>query len=162
VSTRQEGALLVVACALLYLTGSGEVPFYTRGEPREGLVVREMLQTGDWLVPARPGGDVARKPPLYYWTAAAATALLPGPPERAMRLPSALLGTAGVLATWAAARRALPPGVALAAGLMLATSFEWTRAATSARVDMALAAPLALLLATWCVLHLQPYQFSLS
>jgi 4-amino-4-deoxy-L-arabinose transferase-like glycosyltransferase len=156
VSTRQEGALLVVACALLYLTGSGEVPFYTRGEPREGLVVREMLQTGDWLVPARPGGDVARKPPLYYWTAAAATALLPGPPERAMRLPSALLGTAGVLATWAAARRALPPGVALAAGLMLATSFEWTRAATSARVDMALAAPLALLLATWCVALARP------
>jgi 4-amino-4-deoxy-L-arabinose transferase-like glycosyltransferase len=156
VSTRQEGTLLVAACILLYLTGSGELPFYTRGEPREGLVVQEMLRTGDWLVPARPGGDVARKPPLYYWTAAATTALLPGPPERAMRLPSALLGTAGVLATWAAARRVLAPGVALAAGLILATSFEWTRAATSARVDMALAAPLALLLATWCVALARP------
>ena len=155
-TTRQEGALLVAACALLYLTGAGDVPFYTRGEPREGLVVREMLRTGDWLVPARPGGDVARKPPLYYWTAATATALLPDPPERAMRLPSALLGTAGVLAIWAAARRVLLPGVALAAGLMLATSFEWTRAATSARVDMALAAPLALLLATWCVALVGP------
>ncbi len=39
---------------------------------------------------------------------------------------------------------------------MLATSFEWTRAATSARVDMALAAPLALLLATWCVALVRP------
>jgi 4-amino-4-deoxy-L-arabinose transferase-like glycosyltransferase len=149
VKTWHEGAILVVACALLYLTGSGEVPFYTRGEPREGLVVREMLRTGDWLVPARPGGALAKKPPLYYWTAAATTTLLPHPPERAMRLPSALFGTAGVLVTWAAARHALPAGAALPAALILATSFEWTRAATSARVDMALAAPLALLLAAW-------------
>ena len=154
--TTHEGALLVAACGLLYLTGSGETPFYTRGEPREGLVVREMLRTGDWLVPARPGGDLARKPPLYYWAAAAATELLPDPPERAMRLPSVLLGTAGVLATWAAAQRVLPPAGSLAAGLMLATSFEWTRAATSARVDMALAAPLALLLAAWCVALARP------
>ena len=154
--TWHEGAILVVACALLYLTGSGEVPFYTRGEPREGLVVREMLRSGDWLVPARPGGDLARKPPLYYWTAATTITLLPDPPERALRLPSALLGTAGVLVTWAAARRALPTGAALPAALILATSFEWTRAATSARVDMALAAPLALLLCAWSVALARP------
>ena len=154
--TWHEGAILVVACAFLYLTGGGDVPFYTRGEPREGLVVREMLRTGDWLVPTRPGGDLAKKPPLYYWGAAATMTVLPGPPERAIRLPSALLGTAGVLVTWAAARRALPAGGALPAALILATSFEWTRAATSARVDMALAAPLALLLAAWSVALARP------
>jgi 4-amino-4-deoxy-L-arabinose transferase-like glycosyltransferase len=115
-----------------------------------------MHRSGDWLVPARPGGDLARKPPLYYWTAATTTALLPDPPERALRLPSALLGTAGVLVTWAAARRALPAGAALSAALILATSFEWTRAATSARVDMALAAPLALLLCAWSVTLARP------
>jgi 4-amino-4-deoxy-L-arabinose transferase-like glycosyltransferase len=156
VKTWHEGAILVVACALLYLTGGGDVPFYTRGEPREGLVVREMLRSGDWLVPARPGGDLARKPPLYYWAAAATSTLLPDPPERALRLPSALLGTAGVLVTWAGARRALPTGAALPAALILATTFEWTRAATSARVDMALAAPLALLLATWSLALAEP------
>jgi 4-amino-4-deoxy-L-arabinose transferase-like glycosyltransferase len=156
VKTWHEGALLVVACAFLYLTGGGEVPFYTRGEPREGLVVREMLRTGDWLVPARPGGDLARKPPLYYWAAAATATLLPDPPERALRLPSALLGAAGVLVTWTAARRVLPAGAALPAALILATSFEWTRAATSARVDMALAAPLTLLLAAWSVALASP------
>jgi 4-amino-4-deoxy-L-arabinose transferase-like glycosyltransferase len=156
VKTWHEGAILVVACALLYLTGGGEVPFYTRGEPREGLVVREMLRSGDWLVPARPGGDLARKPPLYYWSAATTTTLLPDPPERALRLPSALLGTAAVLVTWAAARSALPAGAALPAALILATSFEWTRAATSARVDMALAAPLALLLCVWSVALARP------
>jgi 4-amino-4-deoxy-L-arabinose transferase-like glycosyltransferase len=151
-----EIGIVVVACALLFLTGAGDVPFYTRGEAREGLVVREMLRSGDWLVPARPGGELARKPPLYYWTAAAALALFPDQPERALRLPAALLGTAGVLAVRAAAWRVLPAGASLPAALILATTFEWTRAATSARVDRALAAPLAMLLAAWSIALARP------
>jgi len=62
----REALGLAVVCATLYLTGTADVPFYTRGEPREGLVVREMLATGRWLVPTRPAGEPARKPPLYY------------------------------------------------------------------------------------------------
>jgi len=144
-----EATLVVAACAVLYLAGTADVPFYTRGEPREGLVVREMLRSGAWLVPARPAGEPARKPPLYYWAAAAALTALPTQPERALRLPSALLGSAAVLGTWATARAACGPAAALPAALIVATSFEWVRAATSARVDMTLAASLAALLAGW-------------
>jgi 4-amino-4-deoxy-L-arabinose transferase-like glycosyltransferase len=142
VSAGRELAVLV-ACAIAYFVGTGEVPFYTRGEPREGLVVREMLRTGDWLVPARPDDEPTRKPPLYYWAAAPVLAALPDAPERALRLPSAVLATAAVLATWATARAAWGPASALPAALVLATAFEWVRAATSARVDMTLAAMLA-------------------
>jgi len=74
VSAGRELACVVAACAVAYLVGTAGVPFYTRGEPREGLVVREMLRTGDWLVPARPDDEPIRKPPLYYWTAAPAVA----------------------------------------------------------------------------------------
>ncbi|HLK11692.1 MAG TPA: glycosyltransferase family 39 protein [Candidatus Binatia bacterium] len=145
----REALGLVVVCAALYLAGTGTTPFYTRGEPREGLVAREMLASGRWLVPERPAGEVARKPPLYYWLAAACLRALPAEPERALRLPSALAGTAGVLATWAAARRAFGAAAGLPAALALATSFEWARAATSARVDMTLGAALALAFAAW-------------
>lgn len=151
-SARREVLLVLVACALLFCTGLGDVPFYTRGEPREGLVVREMLRSGRWLVPSRPDGELARKPPLYYWLAAGLQATLPGREEWLLRLPSALLGTAGVLATWAAVRCTTGSAAALPAALLLATSFEWTRAATQARVDMALAAPLACVLAVWTCL----------
>ena len=89
----REATLLAAVCALVYLTAASErIPFYTRGEPREGLVVREMLASGEWLVPARPEGELARKPPLYYWAAATASRVMPERPERALRLPSALLG----------------------------------------------------------------------
>ena len=155
-TARREVLLLVAACAVLYLTGAADIAFYTRGEPREGLVVREMLRTGDWLVPTRPEGEPARKPPLYYWSAAAALVALPARAELALRLPSAVLGTAAVLGTWAAARAAwgLPAG--LPAALMLATAFEWTRAATSARVDMTLAAALTAVLAGWTLAVVRP------
>jgi 4-amino-4-deoxy-L-arabinose transferase-like glycosyltransferase len=144
-----EATLLVAACAALYLTGTGDIPFYTRGEPREGLVVREMLATGEWLVPARPEGEPARKPPLYYWSAALAARALPRAPERALRLPSAVYGTLGVLGTWGVARAAWGAAAGLPAALIVATTFEWMRAATSARVDMTLTAALTALLAGW-------------
>src|SRR6516225_2754259 len=80
-------APLLVAgiCLVLFFTGLGSVPFYTRGEPREALVAREMVRTGEWLVPSRPEGELTRKPPLFYWVAASALALFPDRPERAAR-----------------------------------------------------------------------------
>src|SRR5262249_42648028 len=88
-----RAALLVTGISLvLFFTGLGWVPFYTRGEPREALVAREMLRTGEWLVPSRPEGELTRKPPLFYWVAASALTLFPDRPELAARLPSAVLG----------------------------------------------------------------------
>jgi 4-amino-4-deoxy-L-arabinose transferase-like glycosyltransferase len=143
--------LLIAACLLLFFTGLGSVPFYTRGEPREALVAREMIRTGEWLVPSRPDGELTRKPPVFYWASATSLSLLPDRPELAARLPSALLGTAGVLLTWAVVRAAFGAAVAFPAALMLATSLEWIRAATVARVDMALVAGLTLLFGAWLV-----------
>src|SRR5207244_12333805 len=100
----REAVLLAAGCLALYLAGAAGIPFYTRGEPREGLVVREMLGSGEWLVPARPEGELARKPPLYYWAAAAALGALPERPDLARPLPSAVRGTGAGLGPWAAAR----------------------------------------------------------
>jgi 4-amino-4-deoxy-L-arabinose transferase-like glycosyltransferase len=148
-TARREAVALVLASVVAYGTGLGDVAFYTRGEPREGLVVREILNTGAWIVPRRPAGDIARKPPLFYWLAAPIAAALPQTPELALRLPSAIVGGAAVLGTWAATRAAIGPAAALPAALVLLTAFEWTRAATSARVDMALAGALTMVLLAW-------------
>lgn len=145
----REALALVLACSIAYGTGVADIPFYTRGEPREGLVVREMLHGGNWLVPQRPEGEVARKPPLYYWLAAPALRALPSSQELALRAPSAIVATAAVLGTWAVAGIVGGAQAALPAALVLATSFEWTRAATSARVDMTLAAALTIVLLAW-------------
>jgi len=147
-SSRGEGTLLAVLCLVLYLTGLGDVEFHTRGEPREALVAREVLRTGSWLVPTRPNGELARKPPLFHWAAAAALGAFPDRQEFAARLPSALSATLAVGLTWLAARTAWGAAAGLPAAVVLATAFEWTRAATSARVDMMLAAALTVVLAS--------------
>jgi hypothetical protein len=135
-------ALVFLALAL-YLPPAARTPFFTKGEPREGLVVRRMVENGDWLLPKRSsehGWTIASKPPFFHWLAAGASQALGGPTELAIRLPSVLLGAATVLAVWAMARTVLPGVTALFGAVVLATTFEWVRAVSSARVDGTLAA----------------------
>ena len=141
--------LLLIACTALYVPGSGSIPLYTRGEPREAQVVRTVASGGARLVPIRPNGKLTRKPPLYYWVGAVAWRALPTAPERAVRLPSIVGGTIGVLATYATASLAVGASAAMPAAIVLATSFEWLRASTRARLDMTLAASMALVLLAW-------------
>jgi len=44
--------LLVSLEFFLVFCGLGDLPFYMRGEPREGLVVWEMYKSGNWILPA--------------------------------------------------------------------------------------------------------------
>jgi 4-amino-4-deoxy-L-arabinose transferase-like glycosyltransferase len=144
--TRSRQALLLLAlCCALYLPGMASTQLYTRGEAREALAVREVVQTGHWLVPMRPDGQLTKKPPLFYWSGMATWRMVPTLPEAAVRLPSAIAGTLGVLAVAWLGHAALPLAAGTAA-LMLATSFEWMRSATSARVDMLLSAAMTLVM----------------
>ena len=70
-------------------------------EPDEGRyseVAREMIETGDWLVPHLWYLPHLAKPPMTYWLVAASMKLF-GQNEWAARLPVALAGISGV---WAA------------------------------------------------------------
>ena len=147
--TRSRQALLLLAvCCALYLPGMASSQLYTRGEAREALAVREVVQTGRWIVPMRPDGKLTRKPPLFYWAGMVTWRIMPELPEAAVRLPSAIAGTLGVLAVACLGHTAVPLAAGTAA-LMLATSFEWMRSATSARVDMLLSAAMTLVLLGW-------------
>ncbi len=59
---------------LLIATGIGLRDPWPADEPRFALIVRDMVATGDWLLP-RVGGDVyADKPPLFFWLMGAVVA----------------------------------------------------------------------------------------
>lgn len=97
--------LLVLLAALACVVGafSGR-DLWAPDEPRYGQVAREMLASGDWLVPHVNGAPYAEKPPLYFWLAAALSA--PGGRVTAItaRLAAALLAAGAV---WLTARLAL-------------------------------------------------------
>jgi 4-amino-4-deoxy-L-arabinose transferase-like glycosyltransferase len=131
-------ALAIVAAAwtALQLYGLALTPFHTRGEPREAIVVQDLVRHGNWILPRRNGVQLPRKPPLFYWLATGAARVRGAVDEASVRLPSALQSGAACLIV-AAVAAALYGGVAgTAAGITLLTSFEWLRAATAARVDM--------------------------
>jgi 4-amino-4-deoxy-L-arabinose transferase-like glycosyltransferase len=71
-------------------------------EPDEGRyseIAREMLETGDWLVPHLWYLPHLDKPPMTYWLVAVSMKLF-GQNEWAVRLPAALAGVSGVWATF--------------------------------------------------------------
>ena len=130
--------VLALAWALLQLWGLGATPFHTRGEPREAVVVQDLVTHNRWLLPRRNAVELPRKPPLFYWLAGAASRALGRVDELTVRLPSALQSGVAALLVAGAAAVTIGPVAGGAAGLVLLSSFEWLRAATAARVDMTL------------------------
>src|SRR5258705_11649976 len=121
----RDAAILVGLCLILLFWGLGDLPFYTRGEPREGLVVWEMNSSGNWILPVVNGEYIPFKPPLFHWLALLAGSIFGGIDEFTLRLPSALLAAAGVLMIYRTGARLLGKKAGVVAGSVLLTSGEW-------------------------------------
>jgi 4-amino-4-deoxy-L-arabinose transferase len=84
------GLLLLAAVFLLvYLLPLGARPLVAPDETRYAEIPREMLASGDWVVPRAAGLRYFEKPVLGYWISAASLSLF-GENAFALRLPSAL------------------------------------------------------------------------
>src|SRR4029077_3788083 len=77
-SLRASMTSVGLLCLLLYVPPAALTPFFTKGEPREALVVRRMVEDGTWLLPKRAsanGWTIASKPPFFHWLGAAASSI---------------------------------------------------------------------------------------
>ncbi len=77
----------------MYVVGNGTTALWDRDEPRYAQTSRQMLQSGDWVVPHFLDLVRTAKPPMIYWCQAAAMAVLGDQGEAgtfAARLPSAV------------------------------------------------------------------------
>jgi 4-amino-4-deoxy-L-arabinose transferase-like glycosyltransferase len=105
-------ASLTLLFAVLYLAGNNRVALFDRDEPWYAEISREMVRTGDWVVPRFDGVVFVGKPVFLFWCSASSICLF-GDTPFAVRLPSALavigalLLTATVIARWVGHRRAL-------------------------------------------------------
>ena len=130
--------ILTVASLLLYFWDLGAIPFYDRGEPREGLVVAEMVSSGNLILPQVNGEYIPYKPPLFHWLGVVAVKLFGRVDEFTLRLPSALLGMLGILLTYWIGARLWGARAGFIAGILLLSNVQWWIAATNVQVDMAL------------------------
>ncbi|TAN49925.1 MAG: hypothetical protein EPN21_10260 [Methylococcaceae bacterium] len=148
-------ALLALTALALTLNGLAGVDFVRQSECRTAVVAREMLNSGDFLVPTVNGQPRFEKPPLYYWAIAALAGSGEQVSESTARLPSVLsaLATALLLGGFAyrrAQRLGQPPfAAAVLAGLLLICLPGFWQRATLADAESLLA--LACLAVTFCL-----------
>ncbi|MFO0926295.1 MAG: glycosyltransferase family 39 protein [Gemmataceae bacterium] len=143
VRTMQHGAVQVGFLVLLWagtcLPNLGGATLWDIDEPLNAQAAREMLASGNWVVPTFNYELRTAKPVLLYWLQAGAYALC-GVNETAARLPSALalLGTA--LTVYALGRRMFDATTGLLAAAMLLTCVAGQGAGHFANPDAVLLA----------------------
>lgn len=136
--------LVGIFAACLIIPWLAKRDFSTRGEPREALVIQDMVETGNWVLPAGYGGVVPSKPPLMHWAAGAISLVVGKVTELTARWPSALAAILILCVFCAFLVPRFGQREALVSSLILLTSVEWFRAGLDARVDMTLAALLGI------------------
>lgn len=108
---------------VLQLIGTWTLPLFDRDEPRFAEASREMLRSGDYVVPHFNGADRLDKPPLIYWLQAASMRVF-GENEFAARFPSAVAcaGLAALLCL--AGTRLASPAAGLRAAVIFITALQ--------------------------------------
>ena len=127
-------ALAFVAC----FAGIGSHHLWSPDEPTGAAVGREMLESGDLIVPRLNGQPFLEKPPLYWWVQTAALRQW-GVTAPAARLPSALFSALALLVTFALGRRLGGRRSGLLAAAVLGCTALFVLEAQRVVVDPALA-----------------------
>ncbi len=81
--------LIALFFIVAYIVQLGAMPLVSPDEPRYAEIPREMISSGNWIVPQFNGIDYFQKPVLGYWLTAASE-LIFGYNNFAVRFPSAL------------------------------------------------------------------------
>ena len=125
--------------ALLIGAGFGLRDPWPADEPRFASLARDMVASGDWLIP-RVGGDLYQdKPPLFFWLLALSYSLF-GSVKASFLLPSLLAAFATCALVYDLARRLHGRAAGLAAALTLSCSLQFVQTMRGAQIDPTLLA----------------------
>ncbi|MEI6127944.1 MAG: glycosyltransferase family 39 protein, partial [Pseudomonadota bacterium] len=90
--------IILSSCAFFYKLGEPDI-YHIRLESRRAEIARNMVETGNWLVPQIAGDVILTKPPLYFWSVGLCS-LKTGVNEFTARVPSALAGIGTIIFTF--------------------------------------------------------------
>ena len=131
---RRDRFVLFVVGLVLFGPGLGLRDPWPADEPRFAQIAREMLSSGQWLIPHIGGHPYSDKPPVFFWAIAGFEAIT-GSPRLAFLLPSLFAALATVLLTYDLGRRLWNPRVGMMAALLLAFTVQFTLQARVAQID---------------------------
>ena len=132
--------LLSVVSFLVLLPNLGQTRHLGAREGRHAEIIREMAESGDYLVPTLLGREYPDKPPVMHAMGAVFTKWTGAPSLTTARLPSALAAWLAVLAIYAIGRLLIHPTAALVGAIALLGMPGFSNMARQARPDMILCA----------------------
>lgn len=129
----------VLIALMIFFWGLGSIDLMSLNEGRRALAIKEMVSSGDWLLPHLNGALYLTKPPLLYWLSST-FALIGGVNEWTLRLPSAL---AALAVLWMIYRYTLKQSnhlTALLAAQLLLANIGFVMLGRRAEIEMLLTA----------------------
>ncbi|MBI3119126.1 MAG: glycosyltransferase family 39 protein, partial [Candidatus Hydrogenedentes bacterium] len=142
-------AALLALGLLLFGLNAGGYALWPADEPRFAEAAREMMLTGDYLVPRVNGEVYLEKPPLLFWLISLFSLPLGEVTEWSARMPSILSALAVILFTFLLARDWFGPRVGFWSALVLMTCVRFWWQARTAQIDMLLTA--CMMLSLWAL-----------
>lgn len=144
-------AIALTLFALVFLSlNIGGYDLWAPDEPRYAQVAREMLDSGNWFTPYVNGEPYMEKPPVFFWSIAAASWPWGDVSALTARVPSALAAALTVFITYALALRLFNDRIAWWSAIILMTTSRFWWQARTAQIDMVLTALLTVsLYAFW-------------
>lgn len=146
---RRDAFLLIALGVALFLPGLGANDLWNPDEPRYAEVAREMLQSGEYLVPHFNGQLYTQKPPFFFWTICLMATLFGRLDEWTVRLPSLLAGVLTLPLISGMGRRLFNRRAGLLAALVFATCVNVSSQVRSAQIDAVLFAWVTLAMWAW-------------
>jgi 4-amino-4-deoxy-L-arabinose transferase-like glycosyltransferase len=132
---RMRDLLLIAGLGLLCIgAGLGLRNPWPADEPVFALIARDMLATGNWLIPMVGGDYFQDKPPLLFWMQAAGY-WLTGSQKVGFLLPSLLAGLGTLLLVYDLGRRLWGREAGLHAALLLLFTVQFTLQSRRAQQD---------------------------
>lgn len=129
-------AVLILVSLVMFFLDLGGRDLWAPDEGEYAQISQEMLETGEWVIPQLNGVPSAQKPPFFNWAAAVLSLPVGRVTELTARLPSAVMGMIGVLATYWLGVRLFRRRAAFLSALVLVTSPIYLHQARWAQVDM--------------------------
>jgi len=129
--------LAVFACVFLGNLGGWDL--WNPDEPRYAQIAREMMETGQYLVPHLNAEAYPDKPPLFFWLIALASKPFGDVTAFSARLPVALAALGLVFLTFLFGKKLWDSFAGILAAVILFTSEEFFTIAISAHFDIILA-----------------------
>jgi 4-amino-4-deoxy-L-arabinose transferase-like glycosyltransferase len=131
---RRDLAWLLALALIVIGAGLGWRDPWPADEPRFALIARDMVATGNWLIPMVGGDLYPDKPPLYFWLIAACY-VVTGSLRVAFLLPSLLAAIGTLLLVYDLGRRVWNRTVGCAAALALLFTLQFFWQGRQAQID---------------------------